>query len=334
MKTSRISFALAAILLVQGAVLLAGDAPSLTRQADAPPPQAEGQLQQRLISLVLLLSEPRPLDADAVAHAVSRAVGSGVPKDAVVAQGSSFVVKSGSRKFAIHSVGKPYFEEGDKLGAELKDPALADAVRKHRAWLSVDWIEKDEQVDLRKVYQQIGQITVQFVKADTLAVYSPDTDQFHLSDTTLLGHLRSNHPLQDLVPATLADTKITIRSDDPELKAAEAQAKERWPEFVRAFKERSESQYFAVKGRIVEGDKGEYLWLQVSSMDDKLVHGKLDNDPAVLTKVARGADMHIPIAEVDDWLYSTKEEGSAQEEFKGGFTLRLFDQRVKAERQE
>ena len=73
---------------------------------------------------------------------------------------------------------------------------------------------------------------------------------------------------------------------------------------LQAFKERNKDQYFAVKGRILEGDKGEYLWLQVSDIDDKLVHGKLDNDPATLKKVARGADLHIPIDEVDDWLYS------------------------------
>ena len=129
---------------------------------------------------------------------------------------------------------------------------------------------------------------------------------------------------------------MTISSDDPKLLAAQAEADQRWPEFLRAFNERGKDQYFAVKGRILEGDKGEYLWLQVSDIDDKLVHGKLDNDPADLKKVARGADLHIAIEDVDDWLYSTsatKEGGSGKEELKGGFTLRLFDQIAKAKRQ-
>ena len=324
---------LAAPLLIGGSMSLAAD------EAPANPPQPEAQT-KRLISLVLLLSEPRTLDAGAVAHAVSHAVGSEISEEAVSAKPPSFLVRAGARKFAINSVREPYFEEGDKLAGEVKDPALAGAIRKHHAWLSVDWVETDEQVDLRKVYQQIGQIIAQLVKADTLAVYSPDTDQFHLNDKTLLGHLKSEDPLQDLVPAGLADagdTGITISRDDPQLKAAEAEAKEHWPEFLHAFKDRSRGQYFAVKGRILEGEKGEYLWLQVTDIDDKVVHGKVDNDPATLKKVARGADLHIPIAEVDDWLYNTapaKGENSAKEESKGGYTLRVFDQLAKSKRRE
>ena len=321
---------LAALCFISGSVLRAADTP--------PKPQPPEPESQRLVSLVLLLSEPRTMDAGAVAHAVSKAEGSEVPEGAVVAQPPSFIVKAGPGRFAIHSVGEPYFAESDKLAAELKDPTLAKAIRQHRAWLSVDWIEKDEKADLRKVYQQIGLILAQLVRKDTLAVYSPDTDQFHLSDATLLGHLKSEDPLQDLYPAGVAaaeDGKVTISSDDPQLIAAQTEADERWPEFLRAFKERGKDQYFAVKGRILEGDKGEYLWLQVSDIDDKLVHGKLDNDPATLKKIARGADLHIPIDEVDDWLYSTgsgKDASSGKEEVKGGFTLRLFDQLAKAKR--
>jgi len=294
---------------------------------------------QRLISLVLLLSEPRNIDAGAVAQAVSKALGSEVHDGDVVARPPSFIVKAGPGRFAIQNVGEPYFEEGEKLAAELKDPTLAKAIRQHRAWLSVDWVEKDENADLRKVYQQIGLILTQFVNKDTLAIYCPDTDQFHISDETLLGHLKSDDPLQDLYPAgvdSAADSQITISSDDPQLLAAEAEAEAGWPGFVQAFKERNKDQYFAVKGRIVEGDKSEYLWLQVSDIDDKEVHGTIDNDPATLKKAARGADLHIPLAEVDDWLYSASagNDGSTgKEEIKGGFTLRLFDQLAKAKDQ-
>ena len=327
---SRCCALLSVLCFITSPVLRAADTPPKSQ-----PPEAESQ---RLISLVLLLSEHRTLDAGAIAHAVSHAVGTEVPEDAVIAKPPSFVVKAGSRRFAIHSVDEPYFAESDKLAAELEDPSLAKAIRQHRAWLSVDWLDKDEKADLRKVYQQIGLILAQLVKKDALAVYSPDTDQFHVNDATLLGHLKSDHPLQDLAPAGVAaaeGSKITISSDDPQLIAAQAEADERWPEFLRAFKERGKDQYFAVKGRILEGDKGEYLWLQVSDIDDKLVHGKLDNDPATLKKVARGADLHIPIDEVDDWLYSTgsgKDASSGKEEVKGGFTLRLFDQLAKAKR--
>lgn len=299
-------------------------------------PQAQEAEPQRLISLVLLLGEPRNMDADAVAQAVSKAIGSEVRNADVVARPPSFIVKTGASRFAIQNVGEPYFKESEKLAAELKDPALATAIRQHRAWLSVDWIEKDDNADLRKVYQQIGLVLTQFIDKDTLAVYCPDTDQFHISDETLLGHLKGEDPLQELYPAgvdSAADSQITISSDDPQLLAAQDEAEAGWPGFVQAFKDRKKDQYFAVKGRIVEGDKSEYLWLQVSDIDDKEIHGTIDNDPAALKKVAIGADLHIPIAEVDDWLYSitaNKDGSPDKEEIKGGFTLRLFEQLAKA----
>ncbi len=292
-----------------------------------PPAQAESQ---RLISLVLLLGEPRTLDAAAVAHAVSKALGTEVPEDAITAKPPSFVVKTANGQFAINSVGESYFTDSDKLADEVKLPALGGAIREHRAWLSVDWLEKDDKADLRKVYQQVSQIIAQFVRRDTLAIYSPDTDQFHLNDKTLLGHLRSDDPLHDLVPAGLAaaaDSKVTIDDDDPKLQAAQAEAKANWPTFIAAFKARAKDQYFGVKGRILEGDKGEYLWLRVTDIDDTLIHGRLDNDPADLKKVVRGADLHIPIAEVDDWLYTT---GAGNEDTKGGYTLRVFDEIAQA----
>ena len=81
---------LAAPLLIGGSMSLAAD------EAPAKPPQPEAQT-KRLISLVLLLSEPRTLDAGAIAHAVSHAVGSEVSEEAVTAKPPSFVVKAGPR---------------------------------------------------------------------------------------------------------------------------------------------------------------------------------------------------------------------------------------------
>ena len=311
-----------------GPLVLAADAPVKAEATKLAVTPADSP---RLISLVLLLTEHRTIDAAAVAHAVSKAVTTDVPEEAIIAKPPSFVVKTANGRFAINSVNEPYFADSNNLAAELKSPALADAVRNHHAWLSVDWLEKDDKADLRKIYQQIGHTIAQLVRKDTLAIYSPDTDQFHLNDSTLVGHLMSDDPLHELVPASLgvaADGKIIIGDDDPKLMAAQAEAKKHWPEFLAAFKVRTKDQYFGVKGRIQEGDQSEYLWLQVTDIDDTLVHGKLDNDPSDLKKVTLGADLHIPIADVDDWLYSS---GKGKADVKGGYTLRLFDEIVQAQ---
>lgn len=279
----------------------------------------------RMISLVLLLSEPRSLDTTAVAQALSLGWGTKVPESTISASPPSFVVKSATGSYAINIVDKPYFNDSSKLADEVKDPALAGAIRAHRAWLSVDWLGNEDTADLRVVYQHISQVIVQLVGKDTLAVYCPDTDQFHINDATLIEHLNSPDPLQSLIPAGVAGTTaaadtFSISDDDPRLLAAQTEARKNWPEFMQAYQARGKDQYFAVKGRILEGDNGEYVWLQVTSIDDKLIHGKLDSDPETLKKVKRGADLHIPVAEVDDWLYST-----GKSESHGGYTLRLFE---------
>jgi len=279
----------------------------------------------RMISLVLLLSQPRTLDAAVVASAVSRGWNTPVTESAVSVIPPSFVVNSATGNYAINSVDKPYFADSAKLADEVKDLAVAGAVREHHAWISVDWLGNDDKADLRVIYQNISQVLVQLIGKDTLAVYSPDTDQFRLNDATLTDHLLSPDPLQSLIPAGLSNAQaasntVTINDDDPQLLAAQAEARKNWPQFMQAYQAREKNQYFAVKGRILEGANVEYMWIQVTSIDDKLIHGKLDNDPETLKKVKRGADLHIPIDEVDDWLYST-----SQGESRGGYTLRLFD---------
>ncbi len=279
----------------------------------------------RMISLVLLLSQPRTLDATAVASAVSRGWNTPVPESAISVIPPSFLVNSALGNYAINSVDKPYFADSAKLADEVKDPAIAGTVREHRAWISVDWLGNDEKADLHVVYQHISQALVQLIGKDTLAVYSPDTDQFRLNDATLTDHLLSPDPLQSLIPAGLsngqaAGNTVTINDDDPQLLAAQAEARKNWPEFMKAYQAREKDQYFAVKGRILEGANVEYMWLQVTSIDDTLVHGKLDSDPETLKKVKRGAELHMPIADVDDWLFST-----GKGESHGGYTLRLFD---------
>ena len=78
----------------------------------------------------------------------------------------------------------------------------------------------------------------------------------------------------------------------------------------------------------MEGENSEFMWLQVTKIDDKLIHGLLDNNPVALKEAKHGTDVHISIDDVDDWLYST---GPGKEDVKGGYTLRVFDELAQAE---
>ena len=175
----------------------ASNAPAEQPQS-APGEAKEGE---RLVSLVLLLSGPRKPTHEAIAHAVGEGLGQAVSKDAVVSKPPYHLVNAGADKFVINDIGQPYFEDSAKVADEIKNPNLSRAVRDHRAWISVDWVSADKQTDLRNVYQMIGKMIAHLSGKDTLAVYSPDMDQFALWAPTVRQGLESDDPLAVFEPA-------------------------------------------------------------------------------------------------------------------------------------
>lgn len=331
--------------------------------AQEPAPAAAQPPQRRLISLVMLLREPRALDATALAAAVGNLAGEeargGVT---VVAKPPRFLLRLKTGAFIVNNFDKPYFDDPQRLAQEVKDHALGESVLTHRGWLSVDWAQAEQVPDLTGVYQQIGKLIAALAGPDTLAVYCPDTDHFNMYDARLREALVSADPLKNFIPAPTPHTapvaasgapmapastapaapaggvastpatpapqpgSVVVSDDDPRLRAAEAESRRLWPEFLAAFQKRhGTTGFFSVKGRIAEGEQTEYLWIKVSEIDDQVVHGFLENRPAGLTKLQAGQEVHITLKEVDDWLYSL---GEGQPTL-GGFTLRVLDEIVR-----
>jgi len=188
-----------------GCLLALTTASSLTGQVadqtQAQPAAGEAaQNGERLVSLVLLLSAPRKPSHELIAHAVSEGLGMKISTDAVITKPPYHLVTVGSDKFVINDIAQPYFENSAQVADEIKNPNLSRAVRDHRAWISVDWVTAEQKADLRKVYQMIGKMTAHLSGKDTLAVYSPDMDQFALWAPTVRKGLESDDPLSVFEP--------------------------------------------------------------------------------------------------------------------------------------
>lgn len=279
----------------------------------------------RLISIVVLLSAPRPLDERVLGKAVSEALGVKRSNDSsdesfVKAKPPYYRVQLESGAYVLNNLDKIYCEDGGKLVENIKDPELQKTVASHKAWLSIDWAGKEEPEDLLIAYQNMGKIVAALAGPDVLALYSPEIDQFSPWNETVQKSLSGEDPLEVFGGAAEVGAAVPMRDDDPLLQAAEAEARKRWPEFVQAYESKS-GQAFAVKGRIVEGKNVEYLWLAVSSLEKDLVHGKLDNRPLGLTTLRMGQDLHIQVSDVDDWVYLDAEKRPV-----GGFTGAVLDQ--------
>ena len=86
------------------------------------------------ISLVLLLSEPRYLDPTLLSKLVEKAWGKG----AIIVEGKSplLTIQADGRTFNIQNVDSPYFEQPQKIAAEMRELRLRKVIAEHRAWLS------------------------------------------------------------------------------------------------------------------------------------------------------------------------------------------------------
>jgi uncharacterized protein YegJ (DUF2314 family) len=108
--------------------------------------------------------------------------------------------------------------------------------------------------------------------------------------------------------------------DDPRMKAAEAEAMKRWPEFAAAFKRRQPNQGFAVKAKFTEGKTTEWMWVEVDSMTADAITGRVDNDPVDVHNVKLGDTVTRKRSEIDDWIY--KDSAGMH----GGFTSKVLQQ--------
>ena len=203
-------FALASLLALLTGTSLTARAQDQTPPATPPTqsqpqqsvaPTSNNEEKERLVSLVLLLSSPRKPSHELIAHAVSEGLGTKISSDAVITKPPYHQVTVGADTFIINDIAAPYFEKSAQVADEIKNPNLSRAVRDHRAWISVDWVNTEKQTDLRKVYQMIGKMVAHLSAKDTLAVYSPDMDQFVLWAPTVRQGLEGEDPLGVFEPA-------------------------------------------------------------------------------------------------------------------------------------
>lgn len=157
--------------------------------------QAEQQAGDRLISIVLLLKTPRDLTHEEIAHAISEGTGTQVSEHDVVSKPPYHLVTVGADKYIVNNVDGPYFEDAAKLAAEIKQHGLSEAVQQSKAWLSVDWVGKDDRTDIKPVYQMIGKMAAHLGGDNVVAAYSPDMDEFALWTPEVQKGLESDDPL-------------------------------------------------------------------------------------------------------------------------------------------
>jgi len=303
------------------------------RRDDQPPRTERREKKERLVALVLLLREPRDLDAARVADLATDALGgrfsdgeSDSSDQYVAGHTPSFVVKYREHFFLINNFPHPYMDDPAEAAGEISELRMRKAVRDNEAWVSVDLLGECEESELSDVYRTLGKLAAELIDDDCLALFAPATGQMCVYDPEMLDGLRGGRPL-DLFESPAHPPVVPVNGDDPRLKAAVAKARRRWHEFVSAFEQRQPEQSFSAKARIGDGENFEYMWMSVTGLENGIIYGRLDNDPIEITSIRCGDRVRVSVKELNDWLYTNDEE------VHGGFTIEVL-RRIQEELQQ
>jgi uncharacterized protein YegJ (DUF2314 family) len=213
---------------------------------------------------------------------------------------------------------KPYCppEMLEQAVAEFSEVRQREVVREHKGFLAIDLHAPKDPGKTGKLecYRRMCRLAAEFVDYNCMGVYLPEIGHMRPYDVDVISALRSEQPL-DEIQEWGEPPVVLIEDDDPRLKAAVADARRRWPEFVKAFEQRQPSQTFAVKALFRDGEQGEWMWVDVSRIKDEMIEGKLGNKPASVPNVRESDQVTVKASEIGDWLYQDGER------LVGGFSL-------------
>jgi uncharacterized protein YegJ (DUF2314 family) len=271
------------------------------------------------ISVVLHFRQPISLTDEIVQVAIRNAWGRELREDL-----NEFVGKSPLRfvKFEkmllLSNVRKPYCppELLEEALAEFSEVRQRTVVREHRGFLAIDLHSPKNPGGTEKseCYRRMCRLAAEFVDYNCMGVYLPEIGHMRPYDADMISALRGADPVEE-IQEWGEPPVVLIEDDDPRLVTAVAKARERWPEFLKAFEDRHPEQTFAVKVPFRDGDQIEWMWVNISSIRNDELGGTVGNTPARVHSVCEGDHVTVKASEIGDWVYQDGEK------LVGGFSL-------------
>ncbi len=308
---------------------------------------SENHEDEPFLSLVLLFREPQYLDAAILAQLASDAwstevdvVESDEEEDDFEGESDTGPTRSlvgGAMPhffgfhppafFTIHCFDEPYFEDPEDIAGAVPELRAQQAIAQHRAWLSVDLIHwMGENQDQEEAYRLIGKLLAELADENCLAVLDPVEGRIFVYDPETERKLRSDNPLHELQELYYAPI-ATIDGDNEDMKAAVAEARRRWPEFVASFENRSNNDDtpFLIKAPFSRGEFTEYMWVKVTGIEHQVVYGELGNEPANIRGLHEGDRVRVREDDINDWMCVIHGKPL------GGFTLKVLGRNFEEE---
>lgn len=282
--------------------------------------------QHRLVAIVGLQKTEKYLDADMIAAAAKRAwnadLGSGDAEGTdgfVVGAAPSTIIRYQDRMLLINSFTTPYVKDPEEVSKSIVDLRLQKVMAEHTAWFSCDAMGVDHKTspeEIKQWYALLGKLFVELLDDDCLGIYLPDEQRLYAINDRTFAALRSDDVFASL-QEELDLPIISIPPDDPAMKAAVATAHQNWPQFLTAYESRL-GKDFTVKAPITSQGSTEFIWLEVTAIENDVIYGKLANDPGFLPGLFLGSQVKTSVSALNDWMYIDQDG-----EVHGGYTIEV-----------
>lgn len=309
-----------------GGSLAKGSGPAQPSRAGAPaqasddPAASAGEDDEpRILAIVLLRTTPAELEPTRVQDLIRQEFGDTVAAtmDKLEQKGliTGYMFNADSFMIVVHDCVKTYVppRSMQEAAAQIPNADARSAFLKHRAFVSVDYTplpsaKSEGAMTADEALDRIGRVAAELRDDTCVALYSTGHDQYIPASAATAERLRAGN-IVDLFPRM-----EQVHKDDRDMNAAIEQARERWPQFVTAWKSRQGKCLFLVKARFEEPEGVEHMWIRVERIDGDKITGELGNQPGIYRKAKQGDSVTVELSQLSDWAYRTPTEGD------GGFT--------------
>ena len=277
----------------------------------------------QFLSIVILLPDSQLLTEDRLSGAAEKAyepADKGASTERIlqaIKPGHAYFLKVGPHLLNVINSFHPYFgNDLSERAANIPELRRRKAFTEHHAWRSVDYLSGPHKTDAVKAYEVLGKLSAEFLSAGYLGLYFPLTNEIVPASPALPEKLRAFASLEEL--HATSEIVVPVEEDDSRLAEIVAEARGRWPEFLKAFSQRSAEDAFLVKSCFADENGQEWMWSTVEQIEADRLIGRLANCPNAVKSLSEGDQVVVSAQEIGDWYYANGTEEVGQ------FSARLF----------
>ncbi len=295
----------------------------------AQPPAEKADSESTPVSVVLLQKAFSELSRERFAEVVSKAWPADSTKRVVIdtadlaspeKRDPGFLIAvSSDVNIVVTRSPRPFVEAADiEQVSDIRSKKMLSA---HRATITIRMEsrnQKDDDTLQTTIVPLMTKLAAELVDANTLGIIVPSEEILLPRSADLQSLLREKDPITALKNAAIVPV-VSSADDDPRMKAAVQEARSTWNQFEKAFKKQSRNtESFNVKFPFKAKDKTEFMWVEVTSIDENTVTGRLGNDPVWATELKLGDEVKKKATDLADWMYL--QDG----EMIGGFSVKVL----------